>query len=260
MFNRAPSRAPKPLPPVAEATRAATAGLAAVAAGLVVAYAALPRQRSWLAAGNGLTDAATALVLLAALIAALWAIRRTPGAARWCRLIPIAALLGLLDETHAAAGLLHFTLPALGPVTIDGVSALFAAGQHIATAELGLSPLDLAAGAAVVIAAAAFLLARRRRATRAAAWLADHPSALHLLAASALASVAVVLDVLTAAQPAGFVEEWLEFVAGALLLRGALLILRQDPAAAGWRQRLRPWLDGGTSPRAMPSAGSRRPG
>jgi hypothetical protein len=260
MSNRAPRRASEPLPPVAEATRAATIGLGAVAAGLVVAYAAWPRQRAWLAAGNGLVDAATALALLAALIIALWAIHRTPGAARWCRLLPVAALLGLLDEVHLAAGLLHFSLPTLGPVTIDGFSALVAAGQHVATTQLGLSPVDLAAASAVVIAAAAFMLARRRRATRAAAWLADHTPALHLLAAAALAAAAVALDVLAATQLADFAEEWLEFAAAALLLRGALLIPRHNPAAAGWRQRLRPWLDGETPQRAMPSAGSRRPG
>ena len=60
---RRPHRASSPLPPVAEATRAVTLGLAAAASALALAYAVLPSQRAGLAAGNGLTDLATAVLL-----------------------------------------------------------------------------------------------------------------------------------------------------------------------------------------------------
>ena len=259
MLTRAPDRASSPVPPVAEATRAATIGLAAAAFGLAVAYAAVPSQRAWLAADNGLTDFATAVLLAVTVPLACWAIRRTPSAARWCRLLPLAALLGLLEEAHFGAGLLGFNLPQVGPVSVDGFSGLLAAGQHLAETQLGLSPLDMAAGAALVAAVGAFVLARRRRAPRAVAWLTDRSSAVHLLTSASLTTLAVALDLFADTGLLDFVEEWLEFAAAALLFRGALLIPRHEPQAQGWRQRLRPWLDGDPPQRALPSASPRRP-
>ena len=259
MTNRAPSGVPSPLPPVVETTRAATIGLAAVALGLAVAYAVVPAQRSWLAAPNGVVDLSTAVLLVLTVIAGLWAVRRTPGAARWCRLLPAAALLGFLDEVHFGASLLGLDLPRVGPVALDGLSALPAAGQHLAETRLGLSPLDLAAGAILAAAVGAFVMARRRRAARASAWLEDRPPAVHLVAATALVTAAMTLDLFAGSGPLLFVEEWLEFVAAALLLRGTLLIPRHPPEALGWRQRLRPWLDVDTPQRAMPSGAPWKP-
>jgi len=229
----------------------------------VVGFEPTPEVCAWgrrLAADNGLTDLATAVLFAATLAAAWWAIRRTPGAARWCRLLPLAALLGFLDEVHFGAGLFGFDFPQVGPVRVDGFSGLLAAGQHLAENQLGLSPLDLAAGAALVAAVGAFVLARRQRAARAVAWLTDHPPAVHLLASASLATLAVALDLFAGSGLLRFVEEWLEFVAAALLFRGTLLILRHEPPALGWRQRLRPWLDGDTAPRAVPSAAPWRTG
>jgi hypothetical protein len=237
---------------VAEATRAVTIGLAAAAAGLAVAFAALPSQRAWLAAGNGLPDLATAVLLLLTAAIGWWAIRRTPGAPRWSHLLPLAAVVGFLDEVHYGAGALGFDLPQVGPVTLDGVSSLLAVGEHVASTRLGLGPMDLAAAAALLAAVAAFLLARRRRAARAVAWLVDRPPAVHLLAAATLVTGASILDLVAGSQVLRFVEEWLEFVAASLLCRGVLLILRHGPEVMGWRQRLRPWLDG--DPQRTPGA------
>jgi hypothetical protein len=259
MPTRAPRRGPSPLPPVAEATRAATVVLGAAAVAFAAAYAALPRHREWMASSNGLVDLSTAVLLALTFLVGIWALRRTPGADRWHRLLPAAAMLGLLDEIHFGASLFGFGMPRVGPVTVDGLSALFAVGQHIGETQLGLSPLDLAAAAAVVAACGAFLMARRRRAARAAAWLADRPPAAHLLVSVTLVTAAVACDVFAGSGPMVFVEEWLEFVAGAFLLRGTLLIPRHKNEALGWRQRLRPWLDDNTPQRAMPSAGPRRP-
>jgi hypothetical protein len=250
MLFRAPARASMSLPPVAEATRAATFVMAAVALGLAVAYAALPAYRDWLAAGNGLTDATTAVLLLLTLGAGWWALRRTPDAPRWCRLLLLAAALGFLDEVHYGSGLLGFDLLRLGGVTLDGLSSLLAAAHRIAEDPLGLSPLDLAAAAAVVAALAAFILARHHRAARVADWLRDRPPAVHLLGAATLVTVAAILDVFDSSGVVGFAEEWLEFVAAAVLFRGVLLIPRRRPEATGWRQRLRPWLDRDNLPRA----------
>ncbi len=260
MPQRAPDRASSPLPPVAEATRAATIGLAAAALGLAVAYAALPGQRAWLAAGNGLTDLATAVLLFLTAAIGWWAIRRTPGAARWCHLLPMAALLGLLDEVHYGAGIFGFRLPEVGSVTVDGVSSLLSVAQHVAEKQLGLGPLDLAAGVALAAAVLAFVLARRRRGARAAAWLGDHPPAVHLVGACTLVIGPMTLDLVGGTGVVRFVEEWLEFVSAAILFRGALLIPRRDPETAGWRLRMRPWLDGETPQHAMPSHAPRRLG
>ena len=260
MTSLAPRGGPSPLPPVAEATRAATYGLAAAALGLAVAYAVAPGHRQWLSAPNGLTDLATAVLLAATVLVGIWALRRTPGDARWRRLLPLAALLGLLDELHLGTSLVHFDLPRIGPVTLDGISALFAAVQHVAETQLGLGPLDLVAGSALLAAVAAYLLARHRRAPRAAAWLVDHPPAVHLLVAVFLVTLAVALDLLAGEGVAGFVEEWLEFAAAGLVARGTLLIPRREPEALGWRQRLRPWLAVDSPQRAMPSGAPRRPG
>jgi hypothetical protein len=260
MSLRAPDRASPPLPPVAEATRAATVGLAAAALGLGAVYAAFPAQRAWLAAGNGLTDLATAVLLAVTVVAGWWAIRRTPEAARGCHLLPVAALLGLLDEVHYGAGVLGFQLPQVGSVTLDGVSSLLSVAQHVAEEQLGLGPLDLAAGAALAAAVLAFVLARRRRAARASAWLADHPPAVHLLGAVTLVIGPMILDLIAGTGIVRFVEEWLEFVAAAVLFRGALLIPQHDPETVGWRQRMRPWLDGDAPKRATPAGAPWRPG
>jgi hypothetical protein len=260
MPQRAPDRASSPLPPVAEATRAATIGLAGAALGLVAAYAALPGQRAWLAAGNGLTDSATAVLLLLTAAVGWWVIRRTPGVARWCHLLPVAALLGFLDEVHYGVGLLGFELPRVGRVTVDGVSSILAVTQDVAERQLGLSPLDMAAGAALAAAVLAFVLARHHRAARAAAWLADRPPAVHLLGAAILIMPAVALDLVGGTGVVRFAEEWAEFTAAAILFRGTLLIPRHDPEAVGWRQRLRPWLDGDAPQRAMPSGASWKAG
>lgn len=259
MLATAPDRASSPLPPVAEATRAATIGLAAAALGFAAAYVALPAQRSWFSAENGLVDLATAVLLALVALAGVWAIRRTPGVARWSRLLPAAALLGLMDEVHFGASLFGFQMPRVGPVTVDGLSALLAAGQHLAETQLGLGPLDLAAGAALVAAVGAFVLARRRRAARATSWLADHPPALHLLASAALVILALAIDLFFEAGALRFTEEWLEFGAAAALLRGALLIPRHNPQVLGWRQRLRPWLESESPRRAVPAAVRRPP-
>ena len=250
MLSRAPSRASPTLPPVAEAARASTFGMGAVALALAAAYAALPAHREWLAAGNGLTDASTAVLLLLTVGAGWWVLRRTPDAPRWCRLLPVAAILGFLDEVHYGSGVFDFDLPRLGGVPLDGLPSLLAAAHRIAEDPLGLGPLDLAAAAAVVAALAAFLLARRRRAARVAEWLRDRPAAIHLLAAAALVTVAAILDVFGSGGVAAFAEEWLEFVAAAVLFRGVVLIPRSRPEATGWRQRLRPWLDRDNLPKA----------
>jgi hypothetical protein len=238
---RAPDRASSPLPPVAEA------------------YAALPGQRAWLAAGNGLTDLVTAVLLLLTATVGWWAIRRTPEAARWCHLLPVAALLGFLDEVHYGAGLLGFELPRVGSVAVDGASSILAVGRHVAESQLGLSPLDMAAGAALAAAVLAFVMARHHRAARAAAWLADRPPAVHLLGAAILVMPTLALDLVAGTGVIRFAEEWGEFTAAAILFRGALLIPRHDPEAVGWRQRLRPWLDGDVPQRAMPSESPWKP-
>ena len=260
MPPHAPDRASSPLPPVAEATRAATIGLTVAALGLVVAYVAFPGQRAWLAANNGLTDFASAVLLLLTAAAGWWAIRRTPGAGRWCHLLPVAALLGFLDEVHYGATLLGLELPRVGPVTVDGVSSILAVAQQVAESPLGLRPLDMAAGAALAAAVLAFVLARRHRAARAGAWLADHPPAVHLLGAALLIMAAVILDLFSGTGVIRFAEEWSEFTAAAVLLRGVLLIPQHDPEAVGWRQRLRPWLDGDAPQRALPSGTPWKPG
>ncbi len=260
MLRRAPERAYSPLPPVAEATRAVTIGLAAAASGLAAAYGALPSQRAWLAAGNGLTDFATAVLLLITATLGWWAIRRTPGAARWSHLLPLAAVLGFLDEVHYGAGVFGFSMPRVGSVTVDGASSLLAAGEHIASTRLGLGPMDLAAAAGLLVAVAAFVLARRRRAARALAWLVDRPPAVHLLAAGTLVTGASILNLVAGSGVLRFVEEWLEFIAAALLCRGVLLILRHGPEVVGWRQRLRPWLDGECPQRAPGPVRPGRPG
>lgn len=260
MLRRAPERAYSPMPPVAEVTRAVTIGLAAAASGLAVAYAALPSQRAWLAAGNGLTDLATAVLLLLTAATGWWAIRRTPGAARWSHLLPLAAVLGFLDEVHYGAGVFGIDMPRVGPVTIDGASSLLAAGEHVASTLLGLGPMDLAAAAGLLAAVAAFVLARRRRAARAVAWLVDRPPAVHLLAAATLVTAASILELVAGSETLRFVEEWLEFGAASLLCRGVLLTLRHSPAAVAWRQRLRPWLDAEGPQRAPGSARAGRPG
>jgi hypothetical protein len=256
MLRQAPERAYSPLPPVAEATRAVTVGLALAASGLAVAYAALPAQRAWLAAGSGLTDLATAVLLLIAAALGWWAIVRSPGAARWRHLLPAAAVLGFLDEVHFGAGVFGFELPRVGPVTVDGVSALLAVTRHVASTQLGLGPMDLAAATGLLAAVAAFVLARRRRAARAVSWLADHPPAVHLLAAAMLVTGTSILDLAAGTGTVRFVEEWLEFVAASLLCRGVLLVPRHDPEAVGWRQRLRPWLEGEGPQRTLGSGGS----
>ena len=121
MLRRAPERAYSPLPLVAEATLAVTVGLAAAASGLAVAYAAFPSQRAWLAAGNGLTDFATAVLLLLTAGCRLVGHPSHPEVtARWRHLLPLAALLGFLDEVHYGAGFFGFDLPRVGPVTVDG--------------------------------------------------------------------------------------------------------------------------------------------
>jgi hypothetical protein len=260
MLRRAPDRASSPLPLVAEATRAVTVGLAAAASGLAVAYAALPSLRAWLAAGNGLTDLATAVLLVPTAATGWWAIRRTPGAARWSHLLPLAAVLGFLDEVHYGAGVFGFDMPQVGPVTVDGASSLLAVAEHVASTRLGLGPMDLAAAAALLAAVTAFLLARRRRAARAVAWLVDRPPAVHLLAAATLVTGASILDLVAGSGILPFAEEWLEFGAASLLCRGALLILRHGPAVVGWRQRLRPWLDGEGPQRTPGSVRAGRPG
>jgi hypothetical protein len=260
MLRHAPERATSSLPPVAEATRAVTIGLAAAAWGLVAAYIALPAQRAWLAAGNGLVDFATAVLLFVTAALGWWAIRRTPGAARWCHLLPAAAVLGLLDEVHFGAGVFGFDLPQVGPVTVDGISALLAVARHVASTQLGLGPMDLAAAAALLAAVASFLLARRRRAARAVSWLADHPPAVHLLGAATLVTATSILDLVAGTGTVRFVEEWLEFAAASLLCRGVLLIPQHDPETVGWRQRLRPWLDGDTPQRTLGPMGPGRPG
>jgi hypothetical protein len=256
MPARAPEGASSRLPPTAEATRAATAVLGAAVAGLAAAYALLPAQRDWLIARNGLTDSATTLLLAAASAAGWWAIRRTPGEA-WRHLLPLAALLALADEVRLGTGLFGFHPPRVGPVTIDGVSSLFAVGRHLASTRLGLGPADLGGAAALLAAVGAVIMARRRRAARAAAWLADRPAAVHLLVASVLATAAIGLQLLAGGRSWSFVEEWLEFSSGALLLRGALVIAQRDPRAVGWRQRLRPWLEADSGPRAMPASARR---
>lgn len=260
MLRHAPDRAPLPLPPVAEATRGVTLGLAAAASGLAVAYAALPAQRAWLAAGSGLIDFATAALLLSTAVLGCWAIRRTPGTARWRHLLPAAAVLGFLDEVHFGAGVFGFDLPRVGPVTVDGVSALLDVARHLAAAHFGLGPMDLAAAAALLAAVALFVLARERRAVRVVSWLADHPPAFHLLAAAVLVTGASILDLVAGTGAIRFAEEWLEFAAASLLCRGVLLIPRHDPEAVGWRHRLRPWLDGEGPQRTPGPVGPGRPG
>lgn len=260
MLRRAPDRASSSLPPVAEATRAVTLGLAAVALALAVAYAVLPAQRAWLASSNGLTDLATAVLFSLTAAAGWWAIRRTPDAARWSHLLPLAAVLGFLDEAHYGAGILGFDLPQVGPITVDGASSLLAVAEHVASTRLGLGPWDLAASAALLAALAAFVLARRRRAPRAAAWLIDRPPAVHLAAAATLVTGACALNLIAGSGVLRFTEEWLEFCAAALLCRGVLLILRHGPEAMGWRQRLRPWLDADGPHRVLGSAGPASPG
>jgi len=258
MTMTAPHRGPSPLPPVAEATRGATIGLSAGAAGLAAAYAALPAQRAWLSSDHGLVDLATAVLLLVTLVVGWWGLRRTPTPDRWCRLLPLVALMGLLDELQFGSGLLGFGLPEVGPVTLDGLSSLLAAGEHLASTYLGLGPLDLAAGAGLAVALAAFLLARNHRAQRIASWLVDHPPVFHLLVSAGLVTAALALDLLGTGEEARFVEEWLEFAAAAVLLRGTLLIPGREPQALGWRQRLRPWLESDAPARSAPPSGRRR--
>ena len=259
MMISAPDRGFSPLPPVAEATRAASTGLLVVALGLAVAYGAAPSQRPWLAADNGLTDAATAVVLAVTVVVGCWAIHRIPRAGAWRWLLPTTALLGFVDEVYSGGSFLGIRAPRLGSVTVDGIPALLAAGQDLAQTRLGLSPLDLAAAAALAAALGAFVLARRRRATRAAAWLADRPPAVHLVAAGTLAMAAVALDLFGELAVLRFMEEWLELAAAALLFRGSLLIPRREPQALGWRQRLRPWLENDRARQVMPSAALRKP-
>jgi hypothetical protein len=245
---------PAPVPPVAELSRGATVALGMVAAGFVAAYAVLPGQRAWLAAGGGLVDLVTPFVLALAVVAAAWGVRHTPGARRSSWPLVLGGILGFLDEIHYASGILGYQPPQVGPVTVDGSSAALDAARYYATTTLGLGTLDMVAALLVVLAGAAFLASRERRAARALTWLADHPPMIHLGIAVILVAVATGLDLFAKGVTLGFVEEWLEFVAAGVLLRGALLVSHRDPQVWGWRHRIRPWLEGEAPQRALPPA------
>ncbi len=201
---------------------------------LAVAYALAPSLRTELTREDGVTEWISAALFLAAGIAGVAAVMRSPACPRWSWLLPAAGFVGFGEETAYGARIFGFPLPTLDGEPVDSLHDAFDIAERYLTG-LGLRRLHLAAAAVLALAVLGAIGLRLGWHRRVGQWFADHRPVAFVAAAVGLSAAAIVLDLVGRSTTARFVEELFEVAAGGTLLSGVASIGRRrhrDIAAA----------------------------
>ncbi|MCJ7725009.1 MAG: hypothetical protein MUP76_01270 [Acidimicrobiia bacterium] len=201
-------------------------GLAVAVAVYAAAFVAVPSARHRLAIEDGIIETTTALVFMGS--AVFGTIGMLTGRHRpvyW--VIPVAGLLGFLDEMRFGGRIFGYSLPGIDGREIDSLHDLLAAAMQV----LGVTRTHLAVIAAVAGAAGVGLLLTGRRLRRLPAWVATHRPLALMAGALAMLAVGFAFDQLGSTTAALFAEETSEFAASGLVAMAAADLL--VPAEAG---------------------------
>ncbi len=214
-------------------------GVAVAVAVYAISFAIAPSVRRRLAVEDGIIETTTAVVFLAAAIVGVIGMRRSLAhRAHW--LIPLAGLLGFLDEMRFGARAFDITLPSVSGIEIDNLHAMLLVADHRASA-LGLSHGRIALLAGVAALGAIGFLLRGRKLQRIPHWLAGHCPVSLMLGALALLAAGFGFDQLGSTPALLFAEESCEFAASGLVLVAATCLLAEagtgtEPVAPTTRQ------------------------
>ncbi len=240
--------------PVADVTAAFASVFAALSLAIAAAYASVPALRSWLGSEYGLVAWFTRGAFTGAVIVGVWAARRSPSDSNLRWVIPTVAAWGLLDATHYGLGLIGTHPLEIGGVAVTSTNSL-ADGLGRWAAELGIGP-GLAASGLIAIVVLGYSLARRARSWASGRVMLTEPRVLDYLALAGCCIVATpIIGLFGVVEAVGFASRLTMMSGATLLVVAALAAGDHRRTVAGWRGRIRPWLDERTeSARALEPA------
>ncbi len=234
--------------PVADVTSAFTSVSISVVAALAIAYAADPALRRWLSGRHGLVDWITLGALVGALIAGIWAARRSPGDSRFPILIPALAAWGVLDEMRYLAGALGtsgFVVDGVRIRSLDDFGTLFSIwGERVGMTWYHAALIVGLVGALTVVA-----IARTRRWADTRVLVTEHRVVGFIIASVGLTLIAPLVGFFGASAAAAFAANLVELMGAMFLVVAGLAAGDHRRTVAGWRRRLWPWLEDGQASR-----------
>ena len=228
--------------PVADVTAAFASAFAAVALALAAAYAAAPAARPWLSSELGLVQWFTRGAYAGAIGLGIWAARRSLPGSRFHWLIPSIGAWGLLDTVHYGLPLFGVAGPRLGGVTVSSLASV-ADGCGGWAETVGLTP-GLGVAALVIVVGGAYAVGRRARSWAAGRVMVTETRVVdYLVLSCAFLAATPAVGLLGTAEVVAFAARLTAMTAAIVLVAAALAAGDHRRTVAGWRGRIRPWLD-----------------
>lgn len=235
------SRTATPVP-VADVTAGFASAAAAVTLALSALYTTVPATRGWLGTDHGLVAWFTRSGYLAATALGVWALRRAPAPTRMHRLVVLLAVWGLADSVAYGAALSGTAHLSIGGESVSSLGTL-ADALGVWAADLALTPYLGITWATLVLLAAAVIAGRARRWAAARVMVAEPRVAGLLVACVACHALTPAIGALGPSDLVSFSARLATLSGSGLLVATALAIADHRRTVAGWRFRLRPWLD-----------------
>ncbi|MBI5157204.1 MAG: hypothetical protein HZA58_04230 [Acidimicrobiia bacterium] len=234
--------------PVADVTAAFASVFAALTLALAGVYATAPAARPWLASELGLVSWFTRGAFAGAIAVGVWAARRSLPGSRFHWLIPTIAAWGLLDTIHYGLPLFGIVGPRLGGVAISSLTAL-ADGCGKWAVDAGLAP-GLGVAGIVMVVLGGYAVGRRGRAWAAGRVMVTEGRVVDFLVASCcLLAATPAIGSLGGGEVVAFASRLSAMTGATVLVAAALAAGDHRRTVAGWRNRMRPWLDDTSRPR-----------
>lgn len=233
--------------PVADVTAAFASVFVALTLALAAVYTTAPAARPWLASELGLVSWFTRGAFVGAIAAGIWAARRSLPGSRFHWLIPALGAWGLMDTVQYGLPLFGITGPRLGGVGISSLTAL-ADGCGKWAASAGLAP-GLGAAAIVVVLLGGYAVGRRARAWAAGRVMVTEGRVVDFLVGSCCFLAATpAIGSLGGGEVVAFASRLSAMTGATVLVAAALAAGDHRRTVAGWRNRMRPWLEDSSRP------------
>lgn len=237
----APTRGGRSLIPVADVTNAFGSVFIAVAIALTAAYAAVPDVRPWIGARNGLVAWMTTAALAMAIVAGVWAYRRSTHESNFRLMLPIAASVLLAQSLRFGADLFGFPLPTLSGVEVGSLIDLRDV-VSINAERLGLGfPTGILVLSLIVTGTVvAAMWARRWADDR--VLVTEAPVVMWFVASVGSAVAVPVMGMFGEGTGAWFATEMVGLASAGFLVIASLAAGDHRRTVAGWRRRIWPWI------------------
>lgn len=227
--------------PVADMTNAFASVFAAVVLALVAAFAAVGDLREWIGGRDGLVQWMTTATLVGALIAGVWAYRRSTDETNFRLMLPITTAFMLAQQARFGADLIGYPLPTVSGVEVGSLIDLREVISLLAERlGLGFTTGALVLGIVVAATVAAVLSARRWADER--VLVTEAPVVSWYVASLGAAAAVPALGVFGEGTGAWFATGMAALTSAGCLVAACMAAGDHRRTVAGWRRRIWPWI------------------